>query len=60
MGKHGFPSFSPSRLRLTIVRSVRLFAVPVRAAAPSKSRDEISVRGEGYDTPGGTVVATTL
>jgi hypothetical protein len=36
---------------------VRLFAVPVRAAAPSKSQDEISVRGEGCDTPRVTVAA---
>jgi hypothetical protein len=27
-----------------------LFTVPVRAATPSKSQDEISVRGEGCDT----------
>jgi hypothetical protein len=32
------------------MRSVRLFVVPIRAAAPSKSRDAISVRGEGCDT----------
>jgi hypothetical protein len=37
---------------------VRLFIVPVRAATPSKSRDEIFVRGEGCDTPSVTVVAT--
>jgi hypothetical protein len=37
---------------------VRLFAVPVRAATPSKSREEISVRGEGCDTPRVTVAAT--
>jgi hypothetical protein len=29
---------------------VRLFTVPVRIASPSKSQDEISVRGEGCDT----------
>jgi hypothetical protein len=37
---------------------VQLFVVPVRTASPSKSRDEISVRGEGCDTPSVTVVAT--
>jgi hypothetical protein len=31
-----------------------------RAATPSKSRVEIFVRGEGYETPGVTVVATML
>jgi hypothetical protein len=30
---------------------VLLFVVSVRAATPSKSRDEISVRGKGCDTP---------
>jgi hypothetical protein len=34
------------------------FVVSVRTATPSKSRDEISVRGEGYDTPSVTVAAT--
>jgi hypothetical protein len=37
---------------------VRLFAVSIRASTPSKSRDEISVRGEGCDTPSVTIVAT--
>jgi hypothetical protein len=32
------------------MRNVRLFAIPVRTASPSKSQDEISVRGEGCDT----------
>jgi hypothetical protein len=36
---------------------VRQFVVLVRIAAPSKSRGEISVRGEGCDTPSVTVVA---
>jgi hypothetical protein len=36
---------------------VRLFVVPVRTASPSKSWDQISVRGEGYDTPSVTVAA---
>jgi hypothetical protein len=36
---------------------VHLFTVFVRAATPSKSRDEISIRGEGCDTPSVTVVA---
>jgi hypothetical protein len=36
---------------------VRLFAVPVRGTNPSKSSDEISVRGEGCDTPSVTVAA---
>jgi hypothetical protein len=34
---------------------VRLFAIFVRATTPSKSRDEISVREEGFDTPTTTV-----
>jgi hypothetical protein len=33
------------------------FAVPVRVAGPSKSWDEIFVRGEGCDTPSITIVA---
>jgi hypothetical protein len=37
---------------------VQLFTVSVGAAAPSKSWDEISVRGEGCDTPSVTVSAT--
>jgi hypothetical protein len=37
---------------------VQLFAVSVRAAAPSKSCNEISVRGEGCDSPSVTVAAT--
>jgi hypothetical protein len=37
---------------------VRLFDVPVRAATPSKSRGEISVREEGCDTPSVSVSAT--
>jgi hypothetical protein len=36
---------------------MRLFAVPIRAATPSKSQGEISIREEGYDTPSVTVVA---
>jgi hypothetical protein len=39
---------------------VQLFTISVRAATPSKSRDEISVRGEGCDTPSVTVAATML
>jgi hypothetical protein len=39
---------------------VRLFTVPVRAVTPSKSWVEISVTGEGCDTPGVTVAATML
>jgi hypothetical protein len=39
---------------------VRLFVVPIRPATPSKSRDEISVRGEGCDTPSVTVAAIVL
>jgi hypothetical protein len=39
---------------------VQLFTVSVRAGTPSKSRDEISVRGEGCDTPSVTVAATML
>jgi hypothetical protein len=37
---------------------MQLFVVFVRAATPSKSQDEISVRGEGCDTPSVTVAAT--
>jgi hypothetical protein len=37
---------------------VQLFIVSVRAATPSKSRDEISVRGEGCDSPSVTIAAT--
>jgi hypothetical protein len=37
---------------------VQLFVVSVRAATPSKSQDDISVRGEGCDTPSVTVAAT--
>jgi hypothetical protein len=39
---------------------VQLFAVSVRAATPFKSRDEISVRVEGCDTPSVTVATTVL
>jgi hypothetical protein len=39
---------------------VRLIIVPVRAATPSKSQDEISVMGEGCDNPGVTVAAIML
>jgi hypothetical protein len=39
---------------------VWLFTIPVRAIAPSKSRDGISIRGEGCDTPSVTVVATVF
>jgi hypothetical protein len=52
--------FSPSRLHVAIVRSVRLFAVPVRATALSKSRDEISVRGRAVTPLVCTVAATVL
>jgi hypothetical protein len=37
---------------------VQLFTVSVRAITPSKSQDEISVRGEGCDTPSLTVATT--
>jgi hypothetical protein len=37
---------------------VQLFTVPVRVATPYKSLGEISVRGEGCDTPSITVEAT--
>jgi hypothetical protein len=36
---------------------VRLFDIPVRAATPSKSRIDVSVRGEGCD-PGVTIAGT--
>jgi hypothetical protein len=39
---------------------MRLFVVSVRTATPSKSQDEISVRGEGCDTPSVTIAATVL
>jgi hypothetical protein len=29
---------------------VQLFVVPIKVATPSKSRDGISIRGEGCDT----------
>jgi hypothetical protein len=56
MVKRGLSPFSPSRHYVAIVRRARLFIVPVRAATPSKYRDEISFRGEGYDTLGVTIV----
>jgi hypothetical protein len=37
---------------------VRLFTIPIRVAAPFKSQDEISVMGEGCDTPGVSIAAT--
>jgi hypothetical protein len=37
---------------------VQLFTVSVRVATPSKSRDEISVSGDGCDIPSVTVAAT--
>jgi acid stress-induced BolA-like protein IbaG/YrbA len=37
---------------------VQLFAVSIRATTPSKSWDEISVRGDGCATTGVTIVAT--
>jgi hypothetical protein len=36
---------------------VRLFVVPIMTATPSKSRVEISIRGESFDTPRFTVAA---
>jgi hypothetical protein len=36
---------------------VRLFTVPVRAATPSKCQSEVSVSGEGCDTPSVTIAA---
>jgi hypothetical protein len=39
---------------------VRLFDVPVRSFSPSKSQVEISVKGEGCDTPSVTVAAAVL
>jgi hypothetical protein len=39
---------------------VHLFTVSVRAPTLSKSQDEISIRGEGCDTPSVTVAATML
>jgi hypothetical protein len=37
---------------------MQLFIVSIRAATPSKSRGEISIRGDGCDTPRVTVIAT--
>jgi hypothetical protein len=37
---------------------MQLFTVSVRVATPSKSQGEISVRGEGCDTPSVTIAAT--
>jgi hypothetical protein len=37
---------------------MQLFIVSIRDATPSKSRGEISIRGEGCDTPRVTVIAT--
>jgi hypothetical protein len=37
-----------------------LFIVPVRTFSPSKSWVKIPDRGEGYDTPSVTLVATML
>jgi hypothetical protein len=37
-----------------------VFIVSVRATTPTKSRDEISVRGEGYDNPSVTIAAIVL
>jgi hypothetical protein len=42
------------------VRRCAIVHCSYRAATPSKSRVEISVRGEGCDTPGVTVVAIVL
>jgi hypothetical protein len=39
---------------------VQLFTIPIRAATPSKSQGEISVRGEGSDTPCVTIAATVF
>jgi hypothetical protein len=39
---------------------MQLFTVPIRVTAPSKSRDKISVRGEGCDTSSFTVAATVF
>jgi hypothetical protein len=60
VGKRGFPSFSSSKLCFAIVRKCVTIRCSCRAATPSKSRVKISVMGEGYDTPGGTVVAIVL
>jgi hypothetical protein len=37
-----------------------MFTVSVRTATPSKSRDEIFVRGEGSDTPSITIATTVF
>jgi hypothetical protein len=60
VGKQGFPSFLPSRLRFALVRKCVFVPCSCRAATPSESRVEISVWGEGCDTPGVTVAATVL
>jgi hypothetical protein len=50
LGRARTSSILATGLRVAMLRNVRLFAIPVRIASPSKSRDEISVRG-GCDTP---------
>jgi hypothetical protein len=37
---------------------VRLFTVPIRTFLLFKSRDEISFKGKGCDSPGVTIEAT--
>jgi hypothetical protein len=41
MGKWGFPLFSPSGVRTTIVRECVIVHCPFRTFSPFKSRDEI-------------------
>jgi hypothetical protein len=60
MGKLGLSSFSPSGLCIAVVENVRLLAVSLRIASPSKSRVKISVRGKDYDTPSVTIATTVL
>jgi hypothetical protein len=45
LGKQGFPSFLPSRLHFAIVWKCAIVHCSCRAATPSKSQVEISVRG---------------
>jgi hypothetical protein len=58
--KRGLSSYSPSRFCFAIVRKCAIVRCSCRAATPSKSWAEISVRGEGYETLGDTVATTVL
>jgi hypothetical protein len=55
MRKQRLSSFKPSKFHFDIVRKCAIVRYSCRAATPSKSWDEISVRGDGRDTPSGTI-----